>query len=587
MVVSVRPHRTAESGGPQGMGHGPRPDGRRERGRPRTRPARRAQVLFAVLVLGVGGPLVGFVPMSAATGAPTAEQPGIDAATGDGAAADADDHDDHDHDDHDHDHGDHVHAAELDPLDLLERRLLARATAGADLGTATPVTAAAGTGPACSGTGADGRRIEAVYAHVSATPSQAVLDQIAGAVVRVDATFRDSAARSGGDRTVRWVTTAGPSCSLVVRTVPISAAATATGTLFDDLVAAGLSDPTRKYLVWTDGEISSPRTSTCGVGEYWSDDRPGPENLNANSDGTSGPTFAAVDPRCRDVAQGRSVPAHELMHMLGAVQDSAPHATGDGHCTDDRDALCEGPSTVVVPGCASPEDEALFDCNDDDYFTTDPVAGSYLCERWNTARSPYLYGSSTPAPPRAVQITGVSAAPGRVTVTWAGSPSCVPPDGHLVSLSNGAGTIVSGTARSATLDAPVGPTVVTVTPVRAGVAGAGTSVSASVPANRAPVGEIVSQGTSGRDLGIFGYAIDPDTDEPIQVVVVVDGVGWFPIRSDLAWADVPRRRPGYSERHGFLFGRTLPPGARDVCVVAADASGGPSTNLGCFRVSVK
>jgi hypothetical protein len=56
----------------------------------------------------------------------------------------------------------------------------------------------------------------------------------------------------------------------------------------------------------------------------------------------------------------------------------------------------DGTAAVITNSCDQ-ADEALFDCDNDDYFHTDPPAGSYLATRWNTARSSFL--SSAEASP--------------------------------------------------------------------------------------------------------------------------------------------------------------------------------------------
>lgn len=57
-----------------------------------------------------------------------------------------------------------------------------------------------------------------------------------------------------------------------------------------------------------------------------------------------------------------SVIAHELMHVLGAVQPCAPHYGNNGHVTDDpRDLLYDGPMSNA---------EILLDPGHDDYYAT-------------------------------------------------------------------------------------------------------------------------------------------------------------------------------------------------------------------------
>src|SRR5690606_7750902 len=107
--------------------------------------------------------------------------------------------------------------------------------------------------------------------------------------------------------------------------------------------------------------------------------------------------YTRVDDTCLfpvfDSVRGK-IEAHELMHTLGAVQPTAPHPTIYGHCRDDYDIMCsvDGPgSSLISPRpCPSSSEELLLDCRNDDYFSTAPVAGSYLANNWNSADSSWL-----------------------------------------------------------------------------------------------------------------------------------------------------------------------------------------------------
>jgi hypothetical protein len=86
---------------------------------------------------------------------------------------------------------------------------------------------------------------------------------------------------------------------------------------------------------------------------------------------------------------------HELTHNLGAVGETAPHASLYGHCYDGRDVMCydDGglpqPLTTgcpLIPGVMN----QVFDCGGDDYFNVAPAAGTYLAAKWNTYNSSYL-----------------------------------------------------------------------------------------------------------------------------------------------------------------------------------------------------
>jgi hypothetical protein len=126
----------------------------------------------------------------------------------------------------------------------------------------------------------------------------------------------------------------------------------------------------------------------CGIGTLWWDDRDTAANYN-----NRGPSYSRVDHRTdpqRDCWNGFTA-AHELMHNLGAVQNSAPHSSGHGHCIDEWDVMCysDAPGVQMQFIC----DEALrsqYDCNNDDYFDPLPDPGSYLDKHWNTADNWFL-----------------------------------------------------------------------------------------------------------------------------------------------------------------------------------------------------
>ncbi|MDP1805502.1 MAG: fibronectin type III domain-containing protein, partial [Acidimicrobiales bacterium] len=175
----------------------------------------------------------------------------------------------------------------------------------------------------------------------------------------------------------------------------------------DELITNGFDRDDRKYMVWVDANVY------CGIGEIYTDDRAGQNNYNNLYS-----LISRVDNGCWGLV-GQSVEAHELMHNLGGVQDSAPNATAYGHCTDESDLMCydDGSGEPMVQKCASTH-ENTFDCNHDDYFSTAPATGSYLATHWNAANSAWL---SAPAPPTVPEPpTGVTAEPGEGTVslTW-------------------------------------------------------------------------------------------------------------------------------------------------------------------------
>ena len=162
----------------------------------------------------------------------------------------------------------------------------------------------------------------------------------------------------------------------------------------------------RNLLVFAD--YLGPAADAGGQGVRWGDDRPGPENL-ANDGGIEALVYGWG--REWFVASSREsaaeVVVHEVLHNLGAVQDSAPHSTLASHCFDEWDIECysddgpRGQSFSLTFGCAGGPGDQSLDCHEDDYFSHEPLAGSYLDLSWNVARSFFLCRSErcdTPAP---------------------------------------------------------------------------------------------------------------------------------------------------------------------------------------------
>lgn len=82
------------------------------------------------------------------------------------------------------------------------------------------------------------------------------------------------------------------------------------------------------------------------------------------------------------------VVAHEVAHMLGAVQLTAPHSTGFWHSYDISDIMSyrDNNATKLVLVCQYYQ---YLDCNHDDYFSLRDD-NEYLNTHWNIADSPWL-----------------------------------------------------------------------------------------------------------------------------------------------------------------------------------------------------
>ena len=128
---------------------------------------------------------------------------------------------------------------------------------------------------ACDGDGASGNRVQLVYAFEEGTPDRTaeVTPQLAAIGTEVDAMVAASAAKTGGERRVRFVHDA--DCVPTVESVTVPDGSLAS---FEDMVTAldgaGLGDPSRKYLVFADSSVY------CGVAQVFEDDRRVASNAN-------------------------------------------------------------------------------------------------------------------------------------------------------------------------------------------------------------------------------------------------------------------------------------------------------------------
>jgi hypothetical protein len=272
-----------------------------------------------------------------------------------------------------------------------DHQLAADLVAGAPGGSGSAAAPAGNVG--CIGDGISGSRIQAIYAVPAdrTDRSATVLPAIRATYApRVDWQLNESAAETGGEAHAVFVTepgAGGSGCQLSVTIARLSAEGDDSfSDTVTELKALGYHRPDRKYLVWTDAAV------LCGVGSLYSDTRPGSNNLNNGN----APMYARVDAACWGSAEG-----HELMHTLGAVQRSAPHATSAGHCFDEPDEMCydddgSGPATMLTV-CRG-RNGALFDCNHDDYFYAGiPPLLNWLATHWNTFNSSWLHRAPLPS----------------------------------------------------------------------------------------------------------------------------------------------------------------------------------------------
>jgi hypothetical protein len=260
-----------------------------------------------------------------------------------------------------------------------------RGLAGLEQATSAPAASADPAAVRCYGDGTSGDRIQTIYARALDVPDryESVVTALREWMAEADQAVWTSAGQTGGGKRLRFVTDG--DCELDVARVTLTPLGDDSfGQTRTELVAQGFTRTDRKYLVWVDAAVG-----ICGLGEVYGDTRPGQDNRN-----NRGPSYARVDAPCWQYAE-----LHEIFHNLGAVQRDAPHRSAAWHCTDEADVMCydddaSGP-TVMTTVC-TPEHEALLDCGDDDYFSTNPPTGNYLATHWNTANSSFLQNDTAP-----------------------------------------------------------------------------------------------------------------------------------------------------------------------------------------------
>ncbi|MCB5165780.1 RICIN domain-containing protein [Streptomyces bambusae] len=247
----------------------------------------------------------------------------------------------------------------------------------------SPAGRTAAAGPAgqtvqCDGDGNTGNRVQVVYVH---GPGKDRYSQYVASFRKwaadADVIYSASAEETGGVRHIRYVTAADCTPTVLNIELPDSALAEFSATN-RALAAKGLDRRDRKYMIFADAQVY------CGIGTFNGDERPQQNNLS-----NFGPSYGRTDSGC----WGGHTAAHELGHNLGAVNNSAPNTSRGAHCTDEWDVMCysDSPHYPQMRNiCTNRASDNILDCNHDDYFHTNPRAGSYLATHWNIADNQFL-----------------------------------------------------------------------------------------------------------------------------------------------------------------------------------------------------
>jgi hypothetical protein len=100
-----------------------------------------------------------------------------------------------------------------------------------------------------------------------------------------------------------------------------------------------------------------------------------------------------------------------------------------------------------------------------------------------------------------------------------------------------------------------------------------------------PTGSFEAAKVEDRSIVVAGWAIDPDTVDPIAVHVYIDGQG-TPILADKERTDLKPLYPAYGGAHGFSARLSAEPGPHNVCAYAINKGAGGHVELGCRQVVV-
>ena len=139
----------------------------------------------------------------------------------------------------------------------------------------------------------------------------------------------------------------------------------------------------------------------------------------------------------------------------------------------------------------------------------------------------------------------------------------------------------------ATIPATAGAHVVCVYGINVGP-GANALVGCAdiVVENKVPIGHLDQVKAAGPDsLTVRGWALDPDTANPIAVHAYVDGVLIQGATANGPRSDIARIF-GLGEAHGFSLTLAAAPGDHTVCIYGIDSTKGRNPQLGCASVTV-
>jgi spore germination protein YaaH len=106
-----------------------------------------------------------------------------------------------------------------------------------------------------------------------------------------------------------------------------------------------------------------------------------------------------------------------------------------------------------------------------------------------------------------------------------------------------------------------------------------------VVGSASPFGALDAVSAGPGSVAVGGWAIDPNTQEPIDVHVYVGAAG-YAVRADGSRPDVGAVYPGFGPAHGFSASLPAAAGPQRVCVYGINTGPGANTLIGCRDVVV-
>ncbi len=226
--------------------------------------------------------------------------------------------------------------------------------------------------------------VELVYARPSDATDQyaAKKEPLRDALHAVDTMLHLSAQGTGATSAALRVLCDATGASVRHVVLPFTKSAASFASIWGGLAAAGLTKPNVKYLVYYDDVGFQTKCACAGFAHVWDDDVRQVTNRN-NGHPLGGSIPAVVVGGNPAATWTRIAMTHEILHSMGTVVNSAPHATGKGHCWDGLDVMCYndgGPSGHLYSNAVCPF--YTVDCRNDDYFHATARTG-HVGTRWN------------------------------------------------------------------------------------------------------------------------------------------------------------------------------------------------------------